>query len=61
MHEFISSGINGLNMGVGGFTATHFSDLINSSQKVSAPQIPVESKERAKGSRGSQRKQMLAS
>ena len=29
MHEFIQNGINGLNMGAAGFTATHFTDLIN--------------------------------
>lgn len=42
MHEYIQSGINGLNMGVGGFSQINpmsqqnaFQDLINSSQKVS--------------------------
>jgi hypothetical protein len=66
MHEYISSGINGLNMGVGGFTATHFSDLINSNQKVSPPQMAIEIKakmpnERPKISRGSQRKNTMMS
>lgn len=55
MHEYISSGMNGLNMGVGGFTATHFSDIINSSQKVQASQVASQAQQRPKGSRGSQR------
>ena len=42
MHEYLSSGMNGLNMGVGGFTQVNnggnFQELINSSQKVSVPQ-----------------------
>jgi hypothetical protein len=42
MHEFISSGINGLNMGVGGFTATHFTDLINKNQKLGQTQNAIE-------------------
>lgn len=45
MHEYLASGIEGINVGVGGFSQANpanFQDLINSSQKVSVPQNMIQ-------------------
>lgn len=45
MHEYLASGIDGINVGVGGFSQgnpANFQDIINSSQKVSVPQNMIQ-------------------